>query len=273
MTETGRVPQGVDPRVPSVARIYDYFLGGKDNFASDREAADRVIRLGREQGYDIPALARANRAFLVRVIRELTDAGVRQFLDIGTGLPTQQNVHQVATTFGPRSRTVYVDNDPTVLVHARAILADTPDTVVVEGDLQRPGEILADERVRAHLDFDRPVAILALAVLHFFTDDAEVSRIISDLRDGLPSGGYLAISHTYVRRSDQNNVEQAQSVYGKTSAGGFVHRGPGELAAMLNGMEILEPGVVPVELWRPRHDQYPGDPGNSGYIGVLARRP
>ncbi|WP_432873488.1 SAM-dependent methyltransferase [Microbispora rosea] len=258
----------MDPTVPSMARIYDYFLGGKDNFPSDRAAAEEVIRIGRESGYDIRELARANRAFLVRVVREPAEAGVRQFLDIGTGLPAQENVHQVVKEIAPDARVAYVDNDPIVLIHARALLADSPETIVLEGDLRRPKEIAPDARVayvdndpivliharalladspetivlegdlrrpkeilddpqiRDHFDFTQPIAILVLALLHFFTDEDSVRGITATLRDALPSGGYLVVSHAYSATIDKDKADEVRSVYSKTSADGIVHRGP-----------------------------------------------
>ncbi|MEU4542384.1 SAM-dependent methyltransferase [Nonomuraea dietziae] len=268
MTEE-RTPAGIDPSVPSAARIYDYFLGGKDNFAADREAAEKIIALGDQMDYDIRALVRANRAFLGRAVRELADAGVRQFLDLGTGLPTRENVHQIAE----EARVVYVDNDPLVLVHARALLEDNRRTIAVAGDLREPREILDDPAVRAHLDFDQPVAILALAVLHFFPDDEQVAGIVSTLRDGLPSGGYLVISHGYATRGEAEKVAESRAVYSRTAAGDIVQRDPAHLARLMEGFELLEPGVVPVESWRPRADQYPGDPDRSGYLAAVGRKP
>ncbi|GAA4067159.1 SAM-dependent methyltransferase [Nonomuraea soli] len=266
------VPAGIDPTVPSAARIYDYFLGGKDNFASDRAAAEHILALARARGYDIREAAWANRAFLGRVVRELAAAGVRQFLDIGTGLPTRENVHQIVREAAPDAKVVYVDNDPIVLVHARALLEDNARTIVVHGDLREPAKILADPQVRAHLDLDRPVAVLVLALLHFFPEDDYVDGLVGQLIDGLPSGGYLAVSHGYAALRDAEGEQEARDVYSKTSVGDIVQRPPAKIAAMMARLEMLEPGVVPVETWRPHPDQYAGNPETSGYIGGVGRK-
>ncbi|NUS07426.1 MAG: SAM-dependent methyltransferase [Nonomuraea sp.] len=265
--------KGIDTTVPSAARIYDYFLGGKDNFASDRETAEKIIALGEAEGFDVRLIIAANRSFLGRVVRELAQAGVRQFLDIGAGLPTAENVHQIVQEIAPAARVVYVDNDPIVLVHARALLANDKQTIVVEGDLREPRRILDDPAVRAHLDFRQPVAILVLALLHFFADDDEVARMIATLREALPSGGHLAISHGYSPHAPQDKMEESRTIYNKTSAGDIVHRRPEVIARFMEGFELLEPGIVPVELWRPRDDQDAGDPDHSGYLGAVGRVP
>ncbi|NRQ34694.1 SAM-dependent methyltransferase [Nonomuraea sp. NN258] len=266
-------PEGIDTTRPSAARIYDYFLGGTDNFACDRQAAERIIALGEEEGFDVRRIIAANRAFLGRVVRELAEAGVRQFLDLGAGLPTGENVHQIVRGVAPESKVVYVDNDPIVLVHARALLAGDERAIVVEGDLREPHRILGDPAIRAQLDFSRPVAILVLALFHFFADDEEVAGMIAPLREALPSGGYLAISHGYSPHAPQDKMEESRTIYRKTSAGDIVHRRPEVIAGFMRGFELLEPGIVPVEMWRPRAGEDAGDPDHSGYLGVVGRLP
>src|SRR6201991_3158168 len=168
MTEHEQAPAGVDVTVPSVARMYDYLLGGKDNFPADREAAAHIAQLSP----NAKEIARANRAFLGRAVATAAaEGGIRQFLDIGTGLPTQENVHQVAGRVSPGSRVVYVDFDPIVLVHARALLAETADTIVVQGDMRDPEAVLGHPEIPRHLDFGQPLAVLMVAVLHFIPDD------------------------------------------------------------------------------------------------------
>ncbi|MFI6322732.1 SAM-dependent methyltransferase [Nonomuraea sp. NPDC050556] len=270
MTEE-RAPAGIDPTVPSAARIYDYWLGGKDNFESDRQAAEAILEMSRQVGYDVRQATWANRAFLGRVVRQLAAAGVRQFLDIGTGLPTRENVHQIVRASVPGGRVAYVDNDPIVLVHARALLADAEDTIVVEGDLREPRAILDHPRIRAHLDFDEPVAILVLAILHFFRDDDRVAAILGTLRDALPEGGYLAVSHAYTSYSEDEMVAESRRIYNRTAAGDLELRGPDRVAGLVTGLELLEPGVLPVELWRPG-DDYAGDAEHSGYVGGVWRK-
>jgi O-methyltransferase involved in polyketide biosynthesis len=262
----------VDPTVPSEARIYDYLLGGKDNFPADRAAAEQVVELGRLSGFDVKEMTRANRAYLVRVVSELAQAGVRQFVDIGAGLPTQQNVHEVARSVAPDTRVVYVDKDPIVLTHARALLADTPQTIAVAGDLFEPGKILADDAIREHLNFDEPVAILVMALMNYVIDDQLAARIAATLRDGLPSGGYLAISHAYATIAGPGKMAEAQELFKETGID-FVHRAPEQVAQYFAGLEMLEPGIVPIETWRPRDDQWPGVPDNSGYLGGVGRKP
>jgi hypothetical protein len=243
MTEHEPVPLGIDPSIPSVARMYDYYLGGKDNYASDREAAEKMISLVP----NIREVARANREFLGRAVRFLAESGIRQFLDIGTGLPTQQNVHQVAHQVVPGARVVYVDNDPIVLVHARALLADNPDTVVVQGDINMPGEIL--DAARPHLDLSQPVAVLMLAILHFVPDDEKAAAIVSQFRGELASGSYLVISHGYTGEIGGRTDQQVRALYNETVTGSVKPRNHAEIARYFDGADLLEPGLVPVSSW------------------------
>ncbi|MGS2646886.1 SAM-dependent methyltransferase [Streptosporangium sp. G12] len=261
---------GVDLTVPSAARIYDYLLGGKDHFALDREAADMVLQSvpnAREN-------ARANRAFLSRAVRTLVDAGVRQFLDIGAGLPTQENVHQVAQRAAPSSRVVYVDNDPVVLVHARALLADNPGTVVVPADIRDPAALLRHPTVHDYLDFTQPVGVLLLAVLHFIPDDEEAAGIIAEIRRPLVSGSYVAISHGHPGELTGDLAKKGQELYGRTRQGAVVGRTRADMAAWLEGLELLAPGIVPVQGWRPEDDFDPiPDLAEPGIFGMVARVP
>jgi O-methyltransferase involved in polyketide biosynthesis len=236
--------------------MYDYYLGGKDNFPADREAAEQVIAVGRQLGADIREGPVANRAFLIRGVRHLAESGVRQFLDLGTGLPTQDNIHQVVQRVTPDAKVVYSDNDPIVLAHARALLADNPSTIIVDGDLREPEAIL--EAAADHLDFTRPVAVVMAAVLHFLSDDAEVTRIIETLRRPLASGSHLMISHGYVE-PDQDNKDQADQVrgiYRRSTAGVLAWRDREHLLGWFEGLELLAPGVVPVQRWRNEDDPY-----------------
>ncbi|MEN3537160.1 SAM-dependent methyltransferase [Microbispora sp. ZYX-F-249] len=259
----------VDPGTPSVARMYDYYLGGKDNFAADREAAEKIISIlpnARE-------VARTNRAFLVRAVRHLARSGVRQFLDIGTGLPTQENVHQVAQAEAAQSRVVYVDNDPIVLAHARALLADNPRSVVVEGDLREPESVLGHPEVLAHLDLTRPVALIMLAVLHFVTDDVEAARVVDAFRKPLVPGSHLVLSHITHGDLDEDAVRRGRDVYTATTAGGIVPRTAARVRGFFDGLDVLEPGVVPLHLWRPDPAQrrWDGMPGGAiiGGVGLV----
>jgi O-methyltransferase involved in polyketide biosynthesis len=247
--------------------MYDYFLGGKDNFAADRDAADKIISL-------VPTAregARRNREFLGRAVRFVAGSGIRQFLDIGAGLPTRENVHEVAHRVAPDAQVVYVDNDPIVLVHGRALLADNPRTTVVRGDLHDPDAILTDPEVTARIDFTRPVAVLLVAILHFVPDDAEVARIVARLRERLAPGSYLILSHVYNPGHDARTVREGAKVYAKTGTGSLSARDAGQLTEYFTGMKLLEPGVVPVEIWRPEYDDLAITPVGSGVLGAVGQ--
>ncbi|MEU6719302.1 SAM-dependent methyltransferase [Nonomuraea sp. NPDC046802] len=250
MAEADRVPAGINPDVPSVARMYDYYLGGRDNFASDREAAEKMIEIGRAMGNDARQIALANRGFLGRAVRMLAEAGVRQFIDIGAGLPTQDNVHQVAQRYAPGSRIVYVDNDPIVLTHARALLARDPDVLAVEGDLKDVDAILDDPRVTGHLDLTQPFAILLVAVLHFIPDNAEADRIAARVRARLGTGGHLVLSHLYEGNAGDGAAAKASNqVYSSTASRGIASRGYDDIAPYFAGLDLLGPGIVRVADW------------------------
>ncbi|MEU9886289.1 SAM-dependent methyltransferase [Sphaerisporangium sp. NPDC051011] len=236
--------KGFDPNVPNAARMYDYWLGGKDNLPADREAAEKVLKFVPE----IPVGIRENRGFLIRAVRFLAEQGVRQFLDIGAGLPTQRNVHQVAAEYAPGARTVYVDNDPQVLVHARALLQDSPQVLVVEGDLRRPMEIMGDPQVREHLDFDQPIAVLLLAIVHFIEDSDDPAGIIAKIRGELPPGSYMAISHVAIDERPQS-AAGVERIYNGASAQ-FVARRSREIEPFYDGLDLVEPGLVNLHQWR-----------------------
>lgn len=245
-----------DPDPPSTvtphpARIYDFWLGGKDNFAQDREVGARVAEIA---PWAVTG-ARANRAFLTRAVRYLARSGIAQFLDIGAGLPTAGNVHEIAQQVNPKARVVYVDNDPIVLCHARALLATDEYTVAVGGDARDPAGILADPAVRAHLDFDRPVGVLFVAVLHFVREEEDPARIVAIFRDALAPGSRVVISHVGDLPDDGGPVRasatlEAVDLYGKLAAP-FTLRTREQVTALFDGWELEPPGVVPAHLWRP----------------------
>jgi hypothetical protein len=198
MTGQDRPPGGIDTSTPNVARIYDYLLGGKDNFAADRAAAERLI----EAIPDVAAIARDNRSFVARVVRYLaTAAGIRQFLDLGSGLPTQANVHELAQAAAPDARVVYVDNDPVVALHGQMLLASSGQVGMVLGDLQHPAAILQHPAVTGRLDLTLPVAVLCTSTLHFIADQACPHTIIAAYRDRMAPGSYLAITHGPARKT------------------------------------------------------------------------
>ncbi|WP_424536679.1 SAM-dependent methyltransferase [Sphaerisporangium viridialbum] len=258
------LPGQLDVSTPSVARMYDYYLGGKDNFAVDRERAEEVIR----QSPHVPLMARANREFLGRAVRFLAgEAGIRQFVDIGTGLPTRENVHQVAQRTDPRSRVVYVDNDPIVLVHARALLADNPNTHVMPGDLRRPWEILGDPHVRGVIDFAEPVAVLLCAILHFVADKEDPYGIVSTLIEAMAPGSYLVISHAERHRE----LSGATDSYRGASAPAVL-RSCVEIAEFFDGLQLVAPGVVYLPLWRPDGPLFFEDNRVRAYGGI-GRKP
>jgi SAM-dependent methyltransferase len=241
-------PFGVDITTPNVARMYDYYLGGKDHFQADRDAAERVLTL-------IPGLrhaAQENRRFQRRVVRYLAgEAGIAQFLDIGVGLPTQGAVHEVAHEVNPDARVVYADYDPVVVSHGRALLADGGRSVMVRGDVRQPGELLGSDEVRGHLDFSRPVAVSLFAVLHFIPDTDYPRHIIATIANALAPGSYLALSHIGTEFfSDKEAMAKAARVYEEASERAFP-RPRTEIEAFFDGFELIEPGLVPKHEWRP----------------------
>jgi hypothetical protein len=249
-------PEPVDLQThrPHPARVYDFLLGGKDNFAADRAAAEEALRAN-PNGKVSP---RENRAFLQRAIHYLTaEAGIRQFLDIGTGLPTSPNVHEVAQAAIPEARIVYADNDPIVLAHARALLTSSPEgkTAYIDADLRDPDSILASPALRDTLDLTQPVALLLIAIMHFVPDQDGPYDIASRLLGALPSGSYLALSHLTGDFDPQAWAGVAE-VYAKNGMVMRVRSLP-EIERFFAGLDLIEPGVVSLPRWRP-------DPGNGG---------
>lgn len=250
MSEENGAPE-IDISVPHPARVYDSWLGGKDNYAADRALADAIA----QQIPTISAMARANRAFLGRAVRYLVaDAGIRQFLDIGTGIPTAGNTHEVAQQVDPTARVLYVDNDPIVLAHARALMSSTAEgrTAYIQADLHDPASILADPAVRDTLDLDEPVALMLVAVLMYFRDSHDPQGIVTTLLDALPAGSHLVISHP----TADFDPEAMAGVVVAAEHGGipFVPRSQAETEALFAGTGLVEPGVVPVLAWRPDED-------------------
>lgn len=260
-----------DASVPNAARVYDYFLGGKDNFAADRELAEKISAI-------LPGTAgacRDNREFLQRSVRFLAgEAGIRQFLDIGTGLPTMGNVHQVAQETAPGTRVAYVDYDPVVLSHASALLARDQDVIVVQGDFRSPEAILADASLRRLIDFSQPVAVLLVAVLHFVGDSDRPYEAARILMDAVPSGSYLVLTHSTPDNVSDDVTEAMKNVYGNASAQ-VSPRSFESIARFFDGLELTDPGLVNVTLWRP--DLLPRRPsrasGQSLIYGGVARKP
>ncbi|SBW28910.1 hypothetical protein FDG2_6175 [Candidatus Protofrankia californiensis] len=240
-------PANLNPDVPHIARIYDYWLGGRNNYAADREVAEQVIAA-------LPSTSAsvlANRAFLGRAVHHLAaEAGIRQFLDVGTGLPSANNTHQVAQRAAPTSRIVYVDNDPIVLVHARALLTSSPQgaTAYLESDLRDPNTIM--KKAAATLDFTSPVAVMLVAILHCVADEDDPYGIVTTLLDAVPSGSYLVLSHP---ASDitAEEMREAATRMNASVAEKVTFRSHAEVSRFFDGLELLEPGIVPTTRWRP----------------------
>jgi hypothetical protein len=229
-------PSTIDANTPNVARVYDYMLGGKDNFPADREAAERILAAFPEAREGV----RQNRAFLRRVVEYLvTDVGIRQFLDVGTGLPTQQNVHQVAQGAAADARVVYVDNDPVVCVHGRVLLADTDAVAMVEADLRQPEQILDDPATLRLIDFSQPVAVLLVAILHFIPDQEDPFAMVARLRAAMAPGSYLVVAHMLDAEARRADADQLKQVYARSTAG-VVPRTQDEIMRFFDGLEMVD---------------------------------
>ena len=257
------VPADVRTDIAHPARVYDYWLGGKDNFAADRAAAQQVMQAMPE----ILDTVRGNRRFLVRAVRFLRDAGIRQFIDIGSGLPSSPNVHEVAQQDGTGARVVYVDNDPVVFLHAEALMADNRTTSVVRADMRDVDEVLS--RARELLDFTQPVGLLFVGCLHHLVDSDDPAGLVARYLAELAPGSYLVISHATDERSQEKM--RANSEVAESSGAVLIPRGKDAILRMFNGRELVDPGLVLVSYWRPEG----GDPGPNAdrawaYGGVAA---
>lgn len=265
MTDDSGLLRGVDPGKASVARMYDAMLGGEHNFAIDREAVAAFTAIDPQ----VRTLARANRAFLQRAVRFLVDAGVRQFIDLGSGIPTQGNVHEVAQSAAPGSRVVYVDNDPVAVAHSEALLDGNPDATIVAADIRRPADVLSAPQVRDLIDFEQPVAVLMITILHFITAEEDPGGIVAAFRDALPPGSWLALTHA----TDDDRPDTAAAVgqlYRDRATSPVTARSHAEIMALFDGFELVEPGLVHLPLWRPDpQERIPDDPRRYWvYAGV-----
>jgi hypothetical protein len=264
------LPPEINTGVAHSARVYDYWLGGKDNFAADRALGDAIIKA-------VPSTvfgARANRAFLGRAVRYLAaEAGIRQFLDIGTGIPTADNTHEVAQAAAPDSRVLYVDNDPIVLAHARALMTSHPagSTAFIHADLRDPDKILNDPKLRATLDLGRPVALTLIAVLHFVTEGDNPQGIVSTLLDALPSGSYLTITHLTADFVSPEEAAVAEAA-GRNAGVTYVPRSQAEVTEFFSGLDLVDPGVVPLLAWRPDGGA-PKNPRAASVYAAIGRKP
>jgi hypothetical protein len=262
--EPGFAASEIDTSKPHPARMYDAYLGGKDNYAADREAVRQVLRAFPE----VRAMARANRAFMQRAVRFLAgEAGIRQFIDIGTGIPSAGNVHEIAGQVAPGARVVYVDNDPIVHVHASALLTGSGATAIVLADLRDPGAILAHPKVRELIDFSQPVALLLVAIMHFLAEGEGPAGIVATLRDALSPGSYLALSHGTADFHPPGVAGEAATTYENATAP-LVLRTFEQVSAFFDGFELMEPGLVQAPLWRP--DGKPPRPKDLAKLGIYA---
>ncbi|MFF3917585.1 SAM-dependent methyltransferase [Streptomyces sp. NPDC001852] len=264
MTQEGGQAVHIDTSKPHPARIYDYLLGGKDNYEVDQLAGDQLAAAAPEVWVSV----RANRAFLQRAVRYVIGSGVRQILDIGTGLPTSPNVHEVAQELAPDARVAYVDNDPIVKAHGDALLSRAGTTSIVLADLRDPQSVIDHPEVRRIIDFGRPVALFLVAILHFIRDADEPERIVATLRDALPAGSFLVLSHATGDFADDRS--EAEAVYNSATATMNL-RSRDRVERFFAGFELVEPGLTQVPFWRPDTTPPPGSEA-IGFYGGVARK-
>ncbi|XVQ06696.1 SAM-dependent methyltransferase [Spirillospora sp. CA-255316] len=264
MTSDGTSAPPFDSSKPSPARMYDYFLGGKDNYEVDRVAGDKVKQaLG---DLICHAIVWENRRFLQRAVHFLAESGIDQFIDLGTGLPTQGNVHEVAQEVIPDAQVVYVDNDPIVLAHGRALLADNATTTIITADVREPGKILNHPDLVSRIDFTRPVAVLSVALFHFITDSENPGGILAAFRERLCPGSYLALSHLTNDGLPADEIARVEEVYQQATSP-IVFRPPEQIAGFLAGFELVDPGLTRPWKWRPGYGPE-GPQTESLYAGV-----
>ncbi len=266
------MPHGFDPTTPNIARMNDYFLGGKDNFAADRQAAEKALDLAPE----LLVLMREWRSFIRRVVRFLAQSGIRQFIDIGTGLPAEENVHEIAQATAPDARVAYVDSDPVVCSHAQALLADDQRTIAIRADIREPAGLITHPALRKLIDLDQPVAILLLTVLHSIPDDEVAQRAVSQLREAMAPGSYLAIQHSVcdvrpeVTRSLASLYQDEKAIAGGRRASNT--RTKAKIESFFRGLELVDPGVVYLPTWRPELSRMINNPESVWLVGGVGRK-
>lgn len=255
---------------PSAARMYDYLLGGYHNFAADRRAADAASSLYP----DFPFVMRANRAFLRRSVEFLVAQGIDQFLDLGSGIPTAGNVHEVVHALNPAAHVVYVDVDPIAVSQSATLLQDTSHATIVQADARDPATILAHPEVRRLLDLQRPLAVLMVAFLHFLTDDAEAMGVVQTLRDAIPSGSYIVISHATHEGIGQETTRQIEALYARTKDP-MIARSRSGIEPFFQGLTLVEPGLVFAPQWRPEgpDDVLFGEPERAAVFAAIGYKP
>jgi hypothetical protein len=252
---------------PSVARMYDYFLGGYHNFAIDRAAAQQVIAIYP----DVRLMARTNRAFLRRTVTFLVEQGIDQFLDLGSGIPTVGNVHEVAQELNPNARVVYVDIDPVAARHSEAILQGNGSVGVIQADVRDPEYILNHPTTRRLLDFGKPIGLLLFALLHFVPDEEQARRLLRTLREVAAPSSYLALSHVTYEGPPTEAVEQAKMVYAH-STNPIIFRSRARIESFFEGFELVEPGLVYVPLWRPENPDAVSEPERTAFFAGVGRK-
>lgn len=273
MRADGPPERGIDQSTASIARVYDVFLGGKDNYAVDREVAGAVI----DQIPQTLSFAQEHRAWLIRVVRFLAKAGIDQFLDCGSGLPTQENTHQAAQRFNPESTVVYVDNDPIVAAHGRALLEENSRTHFVDGDLTEPDQLLADPRITDRLDLSRPVALIQCSTIHHVTDEQRPHEIVRRYVDALPSGSYLALTHWHDPAdggAGSGIARYISETFRSSSMGSANFRSRDEIERLFDGLEFVEPGLTLLRDWWPDGPNLaPAEPVDEIVLAGVARKP
>ena len=267
MESQAQVPQGIDAERPSAARVYDFLLGGAHNFGPDRHVAERLLAV--DPG--APRTAHENRAFLRRAVEYLVGAGVRQFLDIGSGIPTVGHVHEIAQRAAADARVVYVDIDPIAVAHSRHILGDNRGTAVIQEDFRRPEQILDHPDVRRLLDFEQPVAVLLVALLHLISDTDDPTRVLARLTQHVPSGTYLVLSH--LTEEGTATVTTGKDIF-RHAGIELTPRTRRQIEAFFSGWDLLEPGLVWAPQWHPERPEDVGEePGSTGIYAGVARKP
>ena len=263
------VPPGVDTKRANVARIYDYWLGGTHNFLADQDVGRAIASVEPR----MREIARANRAFLGRAVRFLASAGIDQFLDLGSGIPTSGNVHEIAQEADPRAAVVYVDVDPVAIAHSKVILAGNDRAAIVEADLREPEKILAHDTVGRLIDFSRPVGLILLVVLHFISDSEDPWHIVATLRDALAPGSYLVVGHATDEGSRPKVAQATETVYNRSVATQLHLRPHAQIMRLFDGYELVEPGLVYASVWRPDSPaDVPGDLAQYGTLVGVARK-
>jgi hypothetical protein len=260
MTDQGFTADQIDTSRAHPARMYDYFLGGRDNYEVDRQAAERII----VAIPDVIPTARGNRAFLERAVRFVVDNGIRQIVDIGTGIPTSPNTHEIAQSISADVRVAYVDNDPIVAAHADARLTNADNTGFFLADVRKPQSILDHPTLRDMIDFDQPVALFLVAVLHFITDEEDPAGIVATLTEALPEGSYLVLTHISADFHGGSFPPEVNAVYAKATAT-LTQRTRSRIEPFFNGFDLVDPGLVQVPLWRPE-----GPVPNAGELAKVA---